>query len=319
MKKKRYSGALFAAILLSSFLVTSCAPSLSPPTEDEILETEEILSTEEWVDDSHLPSPGDDGVLDILLIGNSFCTGFPDEMCGVFKAAGVKTNIYSVYYSGCTLEQHWTWHVNGEKNYRLRYHKQEGGHSDDTKVSLDFCLEKRDWDVISLQQSFHANLSQDYQDLLDRTESYAKNLYDYLRQKNPEAKLYWHQTWAYEVGFQRNELHMKDVAMQNKMQENIRAASHKVVTDNGVAISPTGEAWVFARANPLVGDTLTRDQYHDGPEGGGQYLNACTWLETLTGISCIGNPWRPSYALSETKIIELQKAAHAAVAANTFK
>ena len=239
-------------------------------------------------------------------------------MCRV-QAAGVKTNIFSVYYSGCTVKQHWTWHVNGEKNYRLRNHKQEGGHSDENDVSLSFCLERMDWDVISLQQHFNPKDAETFESALSICEPYTKNLYDHIKQVCPKAKLYWHQTWSYEVGYDRNNQPVDSVEYQTNMYENIRDVARKLATDNGTALTPCGESWQIARANPLVGDTLTRDKYHDGPEGGGQYLNACTWLETLTGISCIGNSWRPSYELSETKIIELQKAAHAAVAANTFK
>lgn len=55
------------------------------------------------------------------------------------------------------------------------------------------------------------------------------------------------------------------------------------------------------------------DYSHDGDIGGGQYLNACVWLETLTGTSCIGNTFRPNYDLSEDMIDMLQQAAHEAV------
>ena len=55
------------------------------------------------------------------------------------------------------------------------------------------------------------------------------------------------------------------------------------------------------------------DTSHDGDIGGGQYLNACVWFETLTGQSCVGNAFRPDYELSEEMITMLQNAAHIAV------
>ena len=62
------------------------------------------------------------------------------------------------------------------------------------------------------------------------------------------------------------------------------------------------------------------DYLHDGDVGGGQYLSACVWFETLTGRSCVGNPFRPvyklkdkEYFLSEELIEILQNAAHQAV------
>ena len=61
------------------------------------------------------------------------------------------------------------------------------------------------------------------------------------------------------------------------------------------------------------------DYGHDGDIGGGQYLNACVWYEILTGNSCVGNTFRPSYELSEEKIAVLQAAAHQAVAEQQVK
>ena len=62
------------------------------------------------------------------------------------------------------------------------------------------------------------------------------------------------------------------------------------------------------------------DYLRDGDVGGGQYLSACVWFETLTGRSCIGNTFRPvykledkKYLLSEEMIEVLQNAAHQAV------
>jgi hypothetical protein len=68
------------------------------------------------------------------------------------------------------------------------------------------------------------------------------------------------------------------------------------------------------------GDNHEGDYYHDGDIGGGQFLTACVWFETVTGQSCIGNTFRPvykhagqEYTLSEEMITVLQNAAHQAV------
>ena len=42
------------------------------------------------------------------------------------------------------------------------------------------------------------------------------------------------------------------------------------------------------------------DMYHDGDVGGGQYLNACVWFEVLTGKSCVGNTYVPTYTYNGT-------------------
>ncbi|MBR7165066.1 MAG: hypothetical protein IKD18_02195, partial [Clostridia bacterium] len=57
-------------------------------------------------------------------------------------------------------------------------------------------------------------------------------------------------------------------------------------------------------------------------------LNACTWFESLTGMSCLDNTYRPKYKNEDTGVIEtiaeeriklLQNAAHEAVANNNLK
>ena len=82
----------------------------------------------------------------------------------------------------------------------------------------------------------------------------------------------------------------------------------------------TGEAWQIVReggydnlcARLKVNNDLG-DYYHDGDIGGGQYLNACVWFEIITGKSCIGNMYRPTYNLDEALIQKLQQAANQAV------
>ena len=85
---------------------------------------------------------------------------------------------------------------------------------------------------------------------------------------------------------------------------------------------PYGDACYALYSDEAIGDTLYGkngntygDYIHDGDTGGGQYLNACVWYEVLTHRSCVGNTWRPAYALEEAKIPHLQAAAHDAVTA----
>ena len=92
---------------------------------------------------------------------------------------------------------------------------------------------------------------------------------------------------------------------------------------------PSGEAWALIRAEGYdklcarigKGTNHEGDYYHDGDIGGGQYLNACVWFETITGQSVIGNTYRPVYKYngeeiplnSELTYEKLQEAAHQAV------
>jgi len=311
-------------MLLLSLLLTACGGETPNKTKEKAEpenETAQETKTEEAIQSTvEQEDPAADGELDVLIIGNSFSTGWPDELKGLFVAAGLKLNIYSVYYSGCRVEQHWNWLQEDAHNYRLNHHLNDLGNRKAVEgKSLVECLSAENWDVISLQQHFGPTTAIDYKTSLDSCTPYAKDLLDYLKWNFPKSKLFWHQTWAYEVGWKNDDgLSIPDVAYQTKCYENIRDVSQKIAKDNGVALVPCGDAWQYARQSAEIVN-LTRDNYHDGPEGGGQYLNACTWFECLTGQSCLGNTWKPPYTLDEYKIAALQDAAHRAVEENTIK
>ncbi|MBR7164680.1 MAG: DUF4886 domain-containing protein, partial [Clostridia bacterium] len=280
---------LLALLILLTTLLTSCGgPSLAS-TEPAETQTEEAVTKESTPATAEVkkeqPDPAADRYLNVLIIGNSFSTGWPDELNGLFTAAGIKVNLFTVYYSGCPVSAHWNWLKNGQAHYRLRHHEQSGGISDHDPVNLQFCLKQKNWDVISLQQHFGPTNAIDYDKSLKSCTPFVKDLFDYLKENFPKSKLVWHQTWAYEVGWKRDGESIPDVAYQTKCHENIRAVSIKMAQDNGVALIPSGDSFAIARANGS-GD-LSRDGYHDGKITGGQYLNACTWFESLTGMSCL--------------------------------
>lgn len=276
-------------------------------------------------------SPADDGVFRVLMIGNSLCYYFADELYGMLATAGVKAEVYFVYYSGCSIKQHWTWLNDGSANYQFN-RVDSNGRQTYEGYTLETCIRHQNWDVVTLQQAVWMDQAGDHQKVKEGTLPYAKNLFDYLRERFPQARFLWHETWAFQVGFTplgedpdkvAPNRKVKSVEEQNVYYEAIRAVGEAVCAENGVDIIPTGDAWQLARKDPLIGDVLCArlgvngnlgDYGHDGDIGGGQYLNACVWFEILTGDSCVGNTFRPSqYELAEEKIQTLQKCAHQAV------
>ena len=212
------------------------------------------------------------------------------------------------------MSEHWEWLTNetaGKDKYQFWLTNDMGRYKHgDIRTSYE-ALPYADWDIITLQQHFGSGVK-DYNAALAKCQPHTKNLYDYLKTNHSDSKLYWQTTWAYQVGHES----MPSAADQALRQDNIIAVSATLAAESGVDVVPSGQAWKIARANPAIGDVLCRsDLYHDGDTGGGQYLNACVWFEVLTGKSCIGNTWRPAnYELSEEKIVQLQLAAHQAVA-----
>ena len=66
-----------------------------------------------------IPAPAEDDVIDVLMIGSSFCYYYVEELYGIAEAAGVKMRVCNVYYSGCKFEWHYTWWKQGKSNYEF--------------------------------------------------------------------------------------------------------------------------------------------------------------------------------------------------------
>lgn len=303
---------------------------------DEQATTEEATTEAQVTESTGIERPSKE-VKKVLMVGNSFCYYYVEELYGIAKAAGHEDFVVAnLYESGCPVADHWMWFLSNKSDmYQFYVTDKSGRNKIDSVTSLKDALAYDEWDVITYQQHFNPERALDYDKALKDTSTYAKNLFNRTRKDYPNATLYWHQTWAYEVGYAMPEKYVEgepvpkdisipDVETQTKSYETIKKVSQKVAKQNGVNLIPSGDAWQIARADARVGDTMCKrtgkngnlgDYYHDGDLGGGQYLNACVWYEVLFGESCIGNKWRPSYNLSEEKILALQEAAHAAVAA----
>ena len=267
----------------------------------------------------------------ILMIGNSFCLSFTEELYALAKEAGKDVYICNLYYGGCSVERHWKsltgeWTTVYDGFYVTdAFGRKQHGTIRNIKDAVHF---KEDWDIITLQQHFDVQRTASLDVAKASVTPYAENLYNYMRQHFPDAELYWHQTWAYEVGYKypnnrdddpNNDIpgvDVPDVTVQNQQRDMIIAASDWISETYKVDQIPCGAAWAAARANPNIQeDPCKSDFCHDGDVEGGQYLNACTWFETLFGESCVGSKWRPSnYTLQDALAVELQKAAHQAVA-----
>ena len=346
-------------VLMMIFVLSACGPVPNPDDNDSTTDaandssvaTDSVESTEEATPTTEDTNPPliDKKELKLLMIGNSFCTRYPEELYGIAKAAGYDLTVVSLYESGCPVADHWKWLNDGSREYDLYVTstKYRGNRATvkvgkNQKVTIQEALDYAknslggDWDVISLQQHFYPDLALDYNKAYITTSASAKLLYNRIREEHPDSLLLWLETWAYQIGYAvpekyvegetaPNDTAIADVEIQTKTYETIKAVCYKIAEENGVNIVPCGDAWQIARADARVGDNMCArldkngtlgDYYHDGDIGGGQYLNGCVWFETLTGVSCIGNTWRPeNYELSEEMIAGAQEAAHAAVAA----
>lgn len=257
------------------------------------------------------------GVCRILMIGNSFCQNFLHELYGMAAAAGVACRITSVIAGACTLEKHWNWCRDGEHHYTVITLDADGYRTAEG-LGLDDALAMADWDVISYQDGEYYYRLNGLEAARAHMEPNLENLVNYVRGRFPRAIHLFHQVWAYQVGYDRPEkspFKVPDREAQAIMHRDLRAMALEACEAHDLGLIPGGDAWALARADVRVGDVLCMpDCEHESAAGGGQYLNACVWFETIFGLSCMESPFCPDYALAEEKMTALREAAHRAVA-----
>ena len=302
---------VIAACLALCALLTACAPAANN-TPETTQEEKNIMQKED---------PTQDDTFNLLMIGGSFCYYFTEELFGLAKAAGIKLRVCNLYSSGCTLEQHWTWWKGNMANYESFTVIDENGTQKVEGISLEYCLKQYNWDAISLQEA-SACVRQNSADMfVALSETYLNDLWSYIKEQYPQSRHLWHQTWAYQKGYDKNGYTVSDEEAQKGYTDRMKTAATQICKTYELERVNTGEAWDIVRDGGydnmcarLSVNNGEGDYYHDGDIGGGQYLNACVWFEILTGQSCVGNTYRPDYELSEDLIEKFQNAAHQAVA-----
>ena len=322
--------AMLAAVLTLAGVLTSCGEfALEPLASDKETETKQAHKEETEVKQIYQTSdPAKDEELNILMIGSSFCYYYVEELHGMLKAAGIRSNVCNVYYSGCPLEKHWTWWKLGEAHYQYFMTNDSGRTKTDAR-SLNWCLQQKNWDVISLQESTSRIYTPGAEKHLETSKRWRTDLWKHLKEQFPHSRYLWHQPWASQIGTNQNGKVMANAAQQQSNADQIRAYAVAVCDELNLERVNSGEAWQIVRtergydnlcARLGVGENNAGDNSHDGDIGGGQYLNACVWFEVITGQSCVGNPYRPDYRrdgtvypLSEDLIRMLQECAHKAV------
>ena len=311
---------IILCLLLVLTTLTACAP-----------QTEPAVTTEAPKDIYQTSDPALDDTINLLMIGNSGCYYYVEELYGLAEAAGIKMRICNVYYSGCTLNQHWTWWKNGEAHYEYYTTDENGRVKTAEGCTLEYCLQQQNWDFISLREAGTGKLrALPVSSFLSDRTKYLDDLYGYLREQFPYAKLLWQENSAYQVGYDIA-FTVTSLEEQEKDTQCYRELAIAISEQYQVDWIPSGDAALLIRqggydklcARLGKGDPLhSGDNYHDGDIGGGQYLTAGVWLEALTGISPVGNTYRPTYTygvetfqLEEAFVLQLQEAAHKAVLA----
>ncbi len=214
--------------------------------------------------------------MNILAIGNSFSEDATYYLYKIAKSANVDVAVVNLYIGRCSIETHAQNIINDSALYRYELN----GVYTDRVVSIVEALVEREWDVITVQQaSSDSGIISSYKDItiiLDCIEKYSKN-----------SKVYFHQTWAYEVG--ATHPHFSNYSCSQEIMHNEIVKAVDLVCKNYKIenVIKAGELVAEIRKNPLFnitkgGQSISRDGYHLSLVYG-RYLVGLLWFKVLLG------------------------------------
>ena len=226
--------------------------------------------------------------LKILAIGNSFSNNALTYLPIIAKELGIEEIVIGKLYRGsCTVERHWTDAQKGadyesfqvNTTFDANWTTYPSG-----QRSLIYALKLCDWDIITFQQasgtSGVASSLSNLQNLIDFVDA---------NKTNPNAKFYWHMTWAYSQFSTHGSFPTYNKDQMTMYNAIIDVTKNNIATNASFAgIIPAGTAVQNYRDNQINDSTIeskyiTTDGYH--LQTYSQLLVTLTWLRTLTGLS----------------------------------
>ncbi len=214
--------------------------------------------------------------MNILAIGNSFSEDATKHLYSIAYADGRTISVINLFIPGCTLDRHYRNMLSGERAYEL----QCNGNKTGFYVSLDEALLNREWDVITLQQASRKSAQ------TDSYYPYIEELAKHIRKLSPKAKIYIHQTWAYEAGCDRLR-NLVGYDTPEEMLADVKAAyANAAVKINADGIIPSGELFEKLLHSGIA--SVHRDTYH-ATFVLGRYALGLLWYGKLCGGDVLEN------------------------------
>ncbi|MBO5261944.1 MAG: DUF4886 domain-containing protein [Clostridia bacterium] len=214
----------------------------------------------------------------ILSIGNSFSIDAHGYLHALAEQRGVDLSTDNLAIGGCSLQMHWENVVQGKSNYLYIIN---GDVWKSECASIEEVLTSEHFDVVTLQQVSH------FSGLYETYQPYLNDLATYVRKHQPDARLYFHKTWAYEIDSTHSEFPLYD-CNQKKMYEALCSASRLACSAIDAIAIPSGDVIQSLRERVPAfdyangGESLCCDGFHMSHTYG-RYAVALTWLATLTG------------------------------------
>ena len=222
----------------------------------------------------------------ILAIGNSFSQDATAYLHRMAEAGGMETKIVNLFIPGCSLETHWENACSDSPAYCYELNGQETGQM----ISLRTSLLEEDWDAVTLQQASHFSGQPETYD------PYLAQLVGYVKALAPHARIYLHETWAYETDSDHGAFPMYH-CNQNEMYIRLKEAYGGAAAELDLPLIPSGDVIQALRGTPAFcfakgGPSLCRDGFHMCWTYG-RYAVAAAWYETLFGADIRLTPFVP--------------------------
>lgn len=169
--------------------------------------------------------------LRLFLIGNSFSGNATKYLPELSKQGGHTLVIGRAELGGCPLQRHWD-------SVAVNLLDSTRGKAYNGK-SLKQLLSAGTWDVVTIQQ--YSLLSGD----VATYHPYAWKLYDFIKSLQPQARVLFHQTWAYRTDAKKwgRIKGLTTAANRKEMWTMSRAAYHTMADSLGIGLIPSGDAF----------------------------------------------------------------------------
>ena len=229
----------------------------------------------------------------ILSIGNGLSRCAHRYLPKIAKCSGISMILANLYAEHCSLADYADGMNSDKGTYIFEYYDEGYVKLNEIEnFTLDRALGWEDWDVITLQQS--AALS-------GRADTYApydNELCKHIREKCPGAKIFLHETWAYDSLYTGDEFDFYNRDC-NKMQSQIRNAYEKSAKEcSADGIIPAGEA--FAVEREKYNEPRTGDGIHGNRAG--DFIAGAVWYCILTGNDIRKNTYRLPFVDKELTV-----------------
>lgn len=245
-------------------------------------------------------APAPSGSLKILAIGNSFSQDAMQMLYEIAIQEGyTEVVLGNLYDAGCTLEEH-VQNIEQSKTAYNFWYNSLGGWETRAAHTLLGGLQAEEWDIITLQQGSPAS------GVIDTYNEDIQTIVDYVNQNktNPNAKMYWHMTWAYAKDSSQDVFYnVYKLDQMNMYNMIVDCVKQKVVPNTAFTdVIPCGTAIQNARTSYL-GDTMNRDGYHLSDMG--RIIAGYTYFCLLTGktLDTIALKEVPSKLLKSTEVM----------------